>query len=73
MYCHLLFCESNGGRGRAAERESRPPVQSNGGLCGLREYKLQDRTKSEEIDLLDPFPEREAALLLSSLPKGPDL
>ena len=54
-------------------RESEPPVQSNGGLCGLREYKLQDRTKSEEIDLLDPFPEREAALVLSSFPKGPDL
>lgn len=53
-------------------RESEPPVQSNGGLCGLREYKLQDRTKSEEIDLLDPFPEREAALVLSSFPKGPD-
>lgn len=54
-------------------RESKPPVQSNGGLCGLREYKLQDRTKSKEIDLLDPFPEREVALVLSSFPKGPDL
>lgn len=52
-------------------REPEPPVQSNGGLCGPGEYKLRDRTKSEEIDLLDPFPEREAALLLSSSPKGP--
>lgn len=54
-------------------RASGPPVQSNGGLCGLREYKLQDRTKSKEIDLLDPLPKREAALVLSSFPKGPDL
>lgn len=53
--------------------EIEPPVQSNGGLCGCREYKLQDRTESEEIDLLDPFPEKEAALVLSSCPKGPDL
>ena len=48
--------------------------QANGSLCGLREHKLLNRTKSEEIDLLDPFfSEEEAALSLSSFPKGPDL
>lgn len=81
MHCHLLFCELNeeaGGaevaRGDGGQlREAEPPVQSNGGLCGRREHKLRDRTKSKEIDLLDPFPEREAALVLSSFPKGPDL
>lgn len=54
-------------------REAQTPVWSNGGLCGRGEYKLQDRTKSKEIDLLDPFAEREATLVLSSFPKGPDL
>lgn len=85
VHCHLLFNESNGdgvgwwgwgvrrGRGRGKLREAQPPVQSNGGLCGRREHKLQDRTKSKEIDLLDPVAEREAALPLSSFPKGPDL
>lgn len=72
--CHLLFCESNeGNNGQLREREREPPVETNGGLCGWREYKLQDRTKSEEIDLLDPFLEREAAQSLSSFPKRPDL
>lgn len=60
------------GRERVRERE-RDLVQSNGGLCGQKKYKLQDRTKSEEIDLLDPFPEKEAVLLLSSFPQSPDL
>lgn len=71
--CHLLFCDSNEGNNGAAEREREPPVETNSGLCGWREYKLRDRTKSEEIDPLDPFLEREAALLLSSFPKRPDL
>lgn len=81
MHCHLLFCESSEavGGGKVARgdggkpREAQPPVQANGGLCGRREHKLQDRTKSKEIDLLDPCAEREAALVLSSFPKGPDL
>jgi len=73
VYCHLLFGDSNKGSNGAAERETEPPVQSNSGLCGQREYKLQDRTKSEEIDLLDPFLEWEAAYFLSSFPKGLDL
>lgn len=52
-------------------RESEPPVQCNGSLCGLKEYKLQDRTKSKETDLLDPFSEREVALVLSSFSQEP--
>lgn len=48
--------QMGGGRDGGEPREAEPPVQSNGGLCGRREYKLRDRTKSKEIDLLDPFP-----------------
>lgn len=44
MHCHLLFCESDeeagGGETEGQPREAGPPVQSNGGLCGRREYKL---------------------------------